>query len=185
MAIAERCYLPGRKVRGAHERFNSTTQQLKEVDGCRSLPFSQPGSPGSLERLNLQSASSGVGRSQKSAYIDIQKLIKTVIDYAQVFNAMDGFEYNGLTFYNLVQAENENLLWSNIYIRNFEARDNEIYVDPNLTDKVLIGEDGMSLFAYSFADDCFQIRDKASTDYVIESHTEFDRFLSSLIQTVS
>lgn len=29
----------------------------------------------------------------------------------------------------------------NIYIRNFEARDNEIYVDPNLTDKVLIGED--------------------------------------------
>ncbi|MDM7089816.1 YrhA family protein, partial [Enterobacter asburiae] len=97
----------------------------------------------------------------------------------------DGSEYNGLTFYNLVQAENENLVWSNIYIRNFEARDNEIYVDPNLTDKVLIGEDGMSLFAYSFADDCFQIRDKASTDYVIESHTEFDRFLSSLIQTVS
>ncbi|KAA1139808.1 hypothetical protein D3H66_26145, partial [Citrobacter portucalensis] len=57
--------------------------------------------------------------------------------------------------------------------------------DPNLTDTVLIGEDGMALFAYSFADDCFQIRDKASTDYVIESHTEFDRFLSSLIQTVS
>lgn len=185
MAIAERCYLPGRKVRGAHERFNSTTQQLKEVDGCRSLPLASPVAPEVLKDLICNPPPVEWADHKKSAYIDIQKLIKTVLDYAQVFNAMDGFEYNGLTFYNLVQAENENLLWSNIYIRNFEARDNEIYVDPNLTDKVLIGEDGMSLFAYSFADDCFQIRDKASTDYVIESHTEFDRFLSSLIQTVS
>ena len=87
--------------------------------------------------------------------------------------------------YSMVQAENGEPVWSNIYIRNFETRDNEIYVDPNLSDKVLIGEDGMSVFAYSFTDDCFEIRDKASTDYVIESHTNFSALLSALIDMVS
>ncbi|ECH7612831.1 hypothetical protein LB22_21700 [Salmonella enterica subsp. enterica serovar Potsdam] len=158
---------------------------LKRLMVADHYPLASPVAPEVLKDLICNPPPVEWADHKKSAYIDIQKLIKTRLDYAQVFNTMDGFEYNGLTFYNLVQAENENLLWSNIYIRNFEARDNEIYVDPNLTDKVLIGEDGMSLFAYSFADDCFQIRDKASTDYVIESHTEFDRFLSSLIQTVS
>lgn len=88
MAIAERCYLPGRKVRGAHERFNSTTQQPKEVDGCRWLPFSQPGSPEVLKEFNLQSASSGGADHKKSAYIDIYRNSLNQSDYAQVFNAM-------------------------------------------------------------------------------------------------
>lgn len=102
-----------------------------------------------------------------------------------MFNIMDGLEYNGLTLYGLVQAENGEPLWSNIYIRNFETRDNDIYVDPNLADKVLIGEDGMSLFAYSSAENNFQIRDKASTEYVIESHESFSDFLTALFNTVS
>lgn len=107
------------------------------------------------------------------------------LDYSDMFNIMDGLEYNGLTMYSMVQAENGEPVWSNIYVRNFETRINEIYVDPNLADKVLIGEDSMSVFAYSFTDDCFEIRDKAFTDYVIESHTHFSALLSALIDTVS
>ena len=76
-------------------------------------------------------------------------------------------------------------LWSNIYIRNVDTRTDEIYLDQNLTDKVLIGEDGISVIVYSFADDCFQIRDKVSTDYVIESHNQFHGLLSALIDTVN
>lgn len=97
---------------------------------------------------------------------------------------MDGLEYNGLTLYGLTQAENGELAWSNIYIRNVETRDNEIYVDPNLTDKLVIGEDGMSVFVFSPKDNCFQIRDKASTDYVIEEHETFSDLLAALIDTV-
>ena len=55
-----------------------------------------------------------------------------------MFNIMDGLEYNGLTLYNIVQAENGVPLWSNIYIRNVDTRTDEIYLDQNLTDKVLI-----------------------------------------------
>lgn len=120
-----------------------------------------------------------------SVYEDIQSLLINRKDYSDMFKIMDGLEFNGLTLYNLVQAENGEPLWSNIYVRNVETRDNEIYVDPNLTNKVLIGEDGMSIFVYSLKGDCFQIRDKASTEYVIESHEKFSDFLTALFQTVN
>ncbi|MFB9086028.1 YrhA family protein [Erwinia tracheiphila] len=106
-------------------------------------------------------------------------------DYSEMFSVMDGLEYNGLTLYSVVQAENGQPLWSNIYIRNVEARDNQIYVDPNLADGVLIGEDGMSLFTYHLTEDCFQILDKASTEYIIESHQDFSGFLSAIIDIVN
>lgn len=122
---------------------------------------------------------------KRRVYEDIQRLMINRLDYSDMFKIMDGLEYNGLMLYSMVQAENGEPVWSNIYIRNFETRDNEIYVDPNLSDKVLIGEDGMSVFAYSFTDNCFEIRDKASTGYVIESHTNFSALLSALIDMVS
>ena len=120
-----------------------------------------------------------------SVYVDIQSLLINRKNYSDMFKIMNGLQFNYLTLYNLVQAENGEPLWSNIYVRNFETRDNEIYVDPNLTDKVLIGEDGMSIFVYSLKGDCFQIRDKASTEYVIESHEKFSDFLTALFQTVN
>ncbi len=49
---------------------------------------------------------------------------------------------NGMTLYSLVQAENGEPAWSNIFVRNFDTRINEIYVDPNLIGKVVIGEAG-------------------------------------------
>lgn len=122
---------------------------------------------------------------KRRVYEDIQRLMINRLDYSDMFKIMDGLEYNGLTLYSMVQAENGEPVWSNIYIRNFETRDNDIYVDLNLSDKVLIGEDGMSVFAYSFRDDCFEIRDKASTDYVIESHVHFSELLSALVDTVN
>ncbi len=68
---------------------------------------------------------------------------------------------------------------------HFDTRINEIYVDPNLIGKVVIGEEGMSVIVYSFTDDRFEIRDKVSSDYVIESHTHFNGLLSALIEPVS
>ncbi|HIC8406958.1 TPA: YrhA family protein [Klebsiella aerogenes] len=122
---------------------------------------------------------------KRRVYEDIQRLMIKRLDYSDMFQIMDGFEYNVLMLYSMVQAENGEPVWSNIYIRNFETRDNEIYVDPNLADKVLIGEDDMSVFAYNFAKDCFEIRGKASMDYVIESHNNFNALLSALIDTVN
>jgi hypothetical protein len=72
-----------------------------------------------------------------------------------MFEIMDGLEYNGL-MYSLVQAENGEPVWSNIYIRNFEIRDNESYVDRTLL--LLIGK---MVTVFACFTDLFQIRDKA------------------------
>lgn len=143
-----------------------------------------PVDPDVMADLMRKAAPAEWDAQKRKVFEDIQRLMIHRLDYSDMFEIMDGLEYNGLTLYSLVQAENDEPVWSNIYIRNFETRDNDIYVDPNLSDKVLIGEDGMSVFAYSFNDDCFEIRDKASTDYVIESHTNFSELLSALIDTV-
>lgn len=63
---------------------------------------------------------------KRKVFEDIQRLMFKRLDYSDMFKIMDGFEYNGLTLYSVVQAENGEPVWSNIYIRNFETRDNEM-----------------------------------------------------------
>lgn len=157
---------------------------LKTLVVDNNYPVANPVDPDVMADLMRKAAPAEWDAQKKRAYEDIQHLMINRLDYSDMFKIMDGVEYNGLTLYSMVQAENDEPVWLNIYIRNFETRDNEIYVDPNLSDKVLIGEDGMSVFAYNFKDDCFEIRDKASTDYVTESHTNFSELLSALIDTV-
>lgn len=149
-----------------------------------NYPVTSPVKPDTMADLMRNPAPAEWDETKRGVYTDIQRLVITRPDYADMFNIMDGLEYNGLTLYDLTQAENGELLWSNIYIRNIDTRTDEIYVDPNLTDKVVIGQDGMSVFVYSFKEDCFQIRDRVSTDYVIESHATFSDLLTSLIDTV-
>lgn len=157
---------------------------LKTLLVDNNYPVANPVDPDVMADLMRKAAPAEWDAQKRKVFEDIQRLMIHRLDYSDMFEIMDGLEYNGLTLYSLVQAENDEPVWSNIYIRNFETRDNDIYVDPNLSDKALIGEDGMSVFAYSFNDDCFEIRDKASTDYVIESHTNFSELLSALIDTV-
>ncbi|ECE1536662.1 DUF4926 domain-containing protein [Salmonella enterica] len=157
---------------------------LKTLLVDNNYPVANPVDPDVMADLMCKAAPAEWDAQKRKVFEDIQRLMIHRLDYSDMFEIMDGLEYNGLTLYSLVQAENDEPVWSNIYIRNFETRDNDIYVDPNLSDKVLIGEDGMSVFAYSFNDDCFEIRDKASTDYVIESHTNFSELLSALIDMV-
>lgn len=151
---------------------------------ANNYPVANPVASDVMADLMREAAPAEWDAQKRRVYDDIQRLMINRLDYSDMFKIMDGLEYNGLMLYSMVQAENGEPVWSNIYIRNFETRDNEIYVDPNLSDKVLIGEDGMSVFAYSFTDNCFEIRDKASTGYVIESHTNFSALLSALIDMV-
>lgn len=158
-----------------------TPGALKKLLVENNYPVVNPVDPDVMADLMRQIAPAEWKAQKRKVFEDIQRLMIKRLDYSDMFKIMDGFEYNGLTLYSVVQAENGEPVWSNIYIRNFETR----YNDPNLSDNVLIGEDILSLFAYNFADDCFEIRDKASTDYVIETYTNFSTLLSALIDTVN
>lgn len=158
-----------------------TPGALKKLLVENNYPVVNPVDPDVMADLMRQIAPAEWKAQKRKVFEDIQRLMIKRLDYSDIFKIMDGFEYNGLTLYSVVQAENGEPVWSNIYIRNFETR----YNDPNLSDKVLIGEDILSLLAYNFAEDCFEIRDKASTDYVIETYANFSTFLSVLIDTVN
>lgn len=149
-----------------------------------NYPVASPVAPDTMADLMRKPAPVEWDETKRGVYADIQRLVSSRPDYADMFKIMDGLEYNGLTLYGMTQAENGEPAWSNIYIRNIDTRDNDIYVDPNLADKLVIGEDGMSVFVYSLKEDCFQLRDRVSTDYAIESHATFGDLLSSLIDTV-
>ena len=149
-----------------------------------NYPVAGPVSADTLAELMCNPAPAEWDEAKRGVYTDIQRLMVSRPDYADMFNIMDGLEYNGLTLYGLTQAENGEPLWSNIYVRNIDTRTDEIYIDPNLADKVVIGQDGMSVFVFSPKDNGFQIRDKVSTDYIIESHATFAELLSVLIDTV-
>ena len=167
--------------------MNNTSQMISILNTMMvsdSYPVANPIAPDVIADLMHNPAPEGWDETKRGVYSDIQQLVINRPDYADMLKIMDGLEYNGLTLYGLTQAENGELAWSNIYIRNIDTRDNEIYVDPNLTDKLLIGEDGMSVFVYNLKDNCFQLRDKASTDYVIEEYGTFSDLLSALIDTV-
>lgn len=165
--------------------LNTLLSDLRDLMAADDYPVAGPVDAATMAGIINNPPPADWDFHKKSAYEDIRLLLINRKDYAEMFSLMDGFEYNGLTLYNLVQAADNEPLWSNIYVRNFEARDNEICDDPNLTDKVLIGEDGMSLLAYAPAEDSFEIRDKAATDYVIESHPKFSDFLRAVIGTVA
>lgn len=166
----------------AQLKSNFTPGVLKKLLVENNYPVVNSVDPDVMADLLMCKAAPAEWDAQmRRVYEDIQRLMINRLDYSDMFKIMDGFEYNGLTLYSVVQAENGEPVWSNIYIRNFETR----HKAPNLFDKVLIGEDVLSLFVYDFADDCFEIRDKASTDYVIETYANFSTFLSALIGTVN
>ncbi|EMO3463206.1 TPA: DUF4926 domain-containing protein [Klebsiella variicola] len=162
-----------------------TIGNLKSLMVEGNYPVADPVDPDVMADLMHKVAPVEWEDKKRRVYEDIQRLLISRPDYADMFNIMDGGEYNGMILYSLVQAENGEPAWSNIFVRNFDTRINEIYVDPNLNDKVVIGEEGMSVIVYSFTDDRFEIRDKVSSDYVIESHTHFTGLLSALIESVS
>ncbi|WP_075182876.1 YrhA family protein [Pantoea sp. 1.19] len=167
--------------------MNDTNQMigiLKTLMVSDNYPIASPVVPDTMADLMRKPAPTEWDKTKRGVFADIQRLVLKRQDYVNMLKIMDGLEYNGLTLYGMTQTENGEPAWSNIYIRNIYTRDNDIYVDPNLTNKLVIGEDGMSVFVYSPKDDCFQIRDKASTDYVIETHATFGDLLASVIDTV-
>lgn len=86
-----------------------------------NYPVARPVAPDTMTDLMHNSAPAEWDETKRGVYAAIQRLVINRPDYAEMFNIMDRLEYNGLTLYDLTQAENDELLWSNIYIRNIDT----------------------------------------------------------------
>lgn len=96
---------------------------------------------------------------------------------------MDGFEYNAATIYGFCQTEDSELLWSNIYLRNFYFRENDTFVDPDLAKNIVIGEDSISYFVYDAVNKKFEVRDRIATDFSVKTYNKFNELLEYIIKT--
>lgn len=102
-------------------------------------------------------------------------------DYTKFIEKMDGFEYNGLTMFSLSIPEP---IVKNLFIMNEFYRNND-YLDPELQERLVIGEDGMSLFTYDTKMNLFEIRDNASSESIYGSYDNFTDFLREILDTVA
>ncbi|WP_435952932.1 YrhA family protein [Dryocola sp. BD626] len=103
-------------------------------------------------------------------------------DYVLLLEKMDGFEYDGLTLYSLSVPEP---LIKNLFIVNEFYRNNDDYIDPDLAERLVIGENSISLFTYDTKTNLFEIRDNIGTDNIFGSFSNFTDFLSDILDTVA
>lgn len=102
-------------------------------------------------------------------------------DYAVFLNHMDGFEYDGL---RLFSVSNPEPAVKNVFLINEYYRNNDIYNDPVLQKRLVIGDDGMSLFTYDATKDLFEIRDSAASESVYGKFDNFTHFLAEIVETI-
>lgn len=102
-------------------------------------------------------------------------------DYITFLEYMDGFEYDGLTLYSLSTPEP---LVKNLFVMNDFYRDNNDFIDPVLAERLVIGEDSISLFTYDTNSKLFEIRDNIATENVFGSFSDFNDFLEEILDTV-
>ncbi|EFE06114.1 YrhA family protein [Citrobacter youngae] len=101
-------------------------------------------------------------------------------DYLTFLEAMDGFEYNGLRIFSLSIPEP---LVKNLFIMNEFYRNNDDYINPDLAERLVIGDDSISLFTYDTKTDLFEIRDNIGTDNVFGTFKSFTDFLNEILDT--
>ncbi|MEH3238591.1 YrhA family protein [Enterobacter roggenkampii] len=119
---------------------------------------------------------------KKNIHKDIKTLFDEVEEVKYFYTKIDGLEFNAATIYGFSQIADGEMLWSNIYTMNFYNRDNEIFIDPDLKDNIVIGEDSMSYFLYNMECKTFEIRDKIAPG-VLKSFIEFNGILKYIIRT--
>jgi len=103
-------------------------------------------------------------------------------DYVTFLETMDGFEFDGLILFSLSIPEP---LVRNLFVMNDFYRDNDDYINPDLSERIVIGNDSISIFTYDSKTNLFEIRDNVGTENVFGSFSKFTDFLSEILDTVA
>jgi len=94
-------------------------------------------------------------------------------EFLNFIKNLNGFDYNGLSFYSINEKDNNNFYESNeIY------RENE-----NLTDYIFFGEDGISWYCKKVRTNEYFVLDKPSGS-VTECFNNFDELIISALNTI-
>ncbi|MGG7524158.1 YrhA family protein [bacterium BS0013] len=116
---------------------------------------------------------------------DIVSFLEKQPDYFYFLRKMDGFEFDGVMLYSFaLQLEEDDIPVNNIFLYNDNFRNNDIYVNPDLSERVVIGQDSISFFTYDLERNVYQIRDNVGTEKVFGSFVNFSDFLKEILDAV-
>ncbi|EIO7191825.1 protein YrhA, partial [Escherichia coli] len=109
-------------------------------------------------------------------------LFKNQPDYLTFLRAMDGFEVNGLRLFSLSIPEPS---VKNLFAVNEFYRNNDDFINPDLQERLVIGDYSISIFTYDIKSNFFEIRDNIGTENIFSSFSDFSSFLNEIMDSCS
>ena len=113
---------------------------------------------------------------------EVSILFNNQPDYLTFLRAMDGFEVNGLLLFSLSIPEPS---VKNLFAVNEFYRDNDDFINPDLQERLVIGNDSISIFTYDIKSNFFEIRDNIGTENIFSSFSDFSSFLNEIMDSCS
>ncbi|WP_438429246.1 protein YrhA, partial [Escherichia coli] len=113
---------------------------------------------------------------------EVSILFNNQPDYLTFLRAMDGFEVNGLRLFSLSIPEPS---VKNLFAVNEFYRDNDDFINPDLQERLVIGDDSISIFTYDIKSNFFEIRDNIGTENIFSSFSDFSSFLNEIMDSCS
>ena len=157
---------------------------LMEDNGYRIHPPVSSGFLKSMSKAN--SSSTDLSPVLEGINNDILIFLENQPDYLYFLKKMDGFEFDGVILYSFaLQLEEGDVPVNNIFLYNDNFRNNDVYVNTDLSKRVVIGQDSISFFTYDLEENVYQIRDNVGAEKIFGSFDNLSDFLKEILEAVS
>lgn len=162
-------------------KIEDTLSELKNAMEKWEYPIQQPVKNSFVESITNRKNDSNNSPFLENLADELCILFVNQPDYVTFLRKMDGLEYDGVTLFSLSVPEP---VIKNFFVMNEYYRNNDDYIDPDLAERLVIGENNISLFTYDTKTNLFEIRDSASSESVYGSFDNFANFLTEILSAV-
>lgn len=171
------------KYYGTHKMMTKTQiNKLKKMMNDLDYPFEAPLKESFIESIIQIEFNSNSTNCLEKLCNEVSILFNNQPDYLNFLRAMDGFEVNGLRLFSLSIPEPS---VKNLFTVNEFYRNNDDFINPDLQERLVIGDDSISIFTYDIKSNFFEIRDNIGTENIFSSFSDFSSFLNEIMDSCS
>lgn len=171
------------KYYGPHKMMTKTQiNKLIKMMNDLDYPFEAPLKESFIESIIQIEFNSNSTNCLEKLCNEVSILFKNQPDYLTFLRAMDGFEVNGLRLFSLSIPEPS---VKNLFAVNEFYRNNDDFINPDLQERLVIGDDSISIFTYDIKSNFFEIRDNIGTENIFSSFSDFSSFLNEIMDSCS
>ncbi|EHP6122042.1 hypothetical protein KJI49_001224 [Escherichia coli] len=156
--------------------------KLKKMMNDLDYPFEAPLKESFIESIIQIKSNSNPTNCLEKLCNEVSILFNNQPDYLTFLRAMDGFEVNGLRLFSLSIPEPS---VKNLFAVNEFYRNNDDFINPDLQERLVIGDDSISIFTYDIKNNFFEIRDNIGTENIFSSFSDFSSFLNEIMDSCS